>query len=106
MGHVLPGSRENYFSRTDPREVRENYLKLDFSREGRTGHYGELKEKVGTLEMERGVLENVIRDQQKRIGELRNDLDKYNPQYLETEALLSEIRELRQELNTIKKEIQ
>ena len=104
MGHVLPGSRENYFSRTDPREVRENYLKLDFSREGRTGDYGELKKKVGTLEIERGVLENVIRDQQRRIDELRSDLDRYNPKYIEADALLGEMEELRKELEELRRE--
>jgi len=33
MGHVLPGSRENYFSRNDPAEIAEQYMKIDFSRE-------------------------------------------------------------------------
>ena len=33
MGHVLPGSRENYFSREIPEDIEENYVKIDFSRE-------------------------------------------------------------------------
>lgn len=33
MGHVLPGSRENYFSRNNPEEIAEEYMKIDFSRE-------------------------------------------------------------------------
>lgn len=33
MGHVLEGSRENYFSRNDPDEIETEYMKIDFGRE-------------------------------------------------------------------------
>jgi len=33
MGHVLEGSRENYFSRYRPQDIEESYQKIDFSRE-------------------------------------------------------------------------
>ena len=33
MGHVLEGSRENYFSRNEPEEIAQEYMKIDFSRE-------------------------------------------------------------------------
>lgn len=33
MGHVLEGSRENYFSRNDPQEIAAEYMKIDFGRE-------------------------------------------------------------------------
>ena len=32
MGHVLPGSRENYFSRSRSDDLREQYMRVDFSR--------------------------------------------------------------------------
>jgi integrase len=35
MGHVLPGSRENYFSRQRPQDVQEQCMKINFSREVR-----------------------------------------------------------------------
>lgn len=35
MGHVIPGSRENYFDRNDPEEIEAEYMKIDFSREGK-----------------------------------------------------------------------
>jgi hypothetical protein len=34
MGHRLPGSRGNYFDYHDIDEVREKYLRIDWSREG------------------------------------------------------------------------
>ena len=106
MGHVLPGSRENYFSRTDPTEVRENYMQLDFSKEGRTGDYEELKEKVETLDMERGVLENVIGEQQRRMDKLHDDLDKYSPKYFDVQGLLAQLEHLENEIERLKKERQ
>lgn len=33
MGHVLPGSRENYFSRERPEDIEEQYMKINFGRE-------------------------------------------------------------------------
>jgi len=33
MGHVLEGSRENYFSRNEPEEIAQEYMKIDFSRQ-------------------------------------------------------------------------
>jgi len=33
MGHVLEGSRENYFSRNDPQEIETEYMEIDFSRD-------------------------------------------------------------------------
>lgn len=33
MGHVLPDSRENYFSRNDPSDIENAYMQIDFSRE-------------------------------------------------------------------------
>ncbi len=53
MGHVLPGSRENYFSRMDYEEVERNYNRLDFSRRGKPVNYEELEKKVSALETER-----------------------------------------------------
>lgn len=32
MGHVLRDSRENYFSRNEPGEIEQEYMKIDFSR--------------------------------------------------------------------------
>ena len=42
MGHRLPGSRGNYFDYHDLDEVREKYLRVDWSRDGVNG--GKLKE--------------------------------------------------------------
>jgi integrase/recombinase XerD len=32
MGHVIPGSRENYFSRNKPEELAKEYMKVNFNR--------------------------------------------------------------------------
>ncbi len=46
MGHVLPGSRENYFSRQIPKEIEENYMKADFSREIPESEVQRLRERL------------------------------------------------------------
>ena len=59
MGHVLPGSRENYFSRNDPQEIQAEYMKIDFGRE---------------------IPETKVQKQAKEIERLKQRLTKLEPQ--------------------------
>ena len=59
MGHRLPGSRGNYFDYHDIDEVREKYLRIDWSREG--GNGTRLRE-----------LEDANKDLGERVGSLEN----------------------------------
>lgn len=60
MGHVLPGSEENYFSRTRVKDVEAEYMKIDFSREIARSQIEELKRSQ----------KREIEKLQNRIGEL------------------------------------
>jgi len=70
MGHVIPGSRENYFSRNNTEEVEAEYMKIDFSREG----------KGADLEpLEKGLVEQTLetrelKEQVKTAGQITDKL--------------------------------
>jgi len=99
MGHVLPGSRENYFSREDVEEVKKAYMKIDFSEE-RTGvEYENLNEKFRKIETERNVLENVVKEQRGEIQQLKESYEK-------TEGVGKYIDRLYERMNKMAKEIE
>lgn len=60
MGHVLSGSRENYFSRNDPEEVEAEYMKIDFSREGKRADLEPLQKGLVEQTLETQALKNQI----------------------------------------------
>ena len=68
MGHVLEGSRENYFSRNDPEEISIEYMKIDFGRE------------VPETKVQQQAQQ--IEEQQKEIESLRKELGELRQQTL------------------------
>jgi len=99
MGHVLPGSRENYFSREDVEEVKKAYMKIDFSEERRGVEYENLNEKFRKIETERNVLENVVKEQRGEIQQLKESYEK-------TEGVGEYVDKLYMEMNRMAKEIE
>jgi len=84
MGHVLPGSRENYFSRNNPEEIAEEYMKIDFSRE---------------------IPETKVQKQTQEIERLKMETEKLRAQLAKNVDLIETVQELSRELKTLKREV-
>lgn len=74
MGHVLPGSRENYFSRNDLKEIEDAYMQIDFSREIPTSETQRLKEQLEKERIERTNLETLVIAMRREMEELKKSL--------------------------------
>ena len=74
MGHVLPGSRENYFSRNDLKEIENAYTQIDFSREIPTSETQRLKEQLEKERIERTNLDTLVRAMRREMEELKESL--------------------------------
>jgi len=62
MGHVLGRTRENYFNRNDSiEELKREYEKIDFSREGKTDKIEHISDKLQLMEREREVLKEKVK---------------------------------------------
>ena len=83
MGHVLGGTRENYFNRNDSmEELKREYEKIDFSREGKTAEIEHISDKLQLMETERKVLkekskvaEDVIDNMWSVIDDLKKEIE-------------------------------
>ena len=82
MGHVLPGSRENYFSRNDPSEIAEEYMKIDFSRE---------------------IPETKVQRQAEEIERLKKETESLRAQAAENVELKQRIQQTEQKLGDLEK---
>lgn len=71
MGHVLEGSRENYFSRNDPGEIAIEYMKIDFGRE------------IPETKVQKQAEQ--IEEQAKKIEDLKSQVEKLTAQRLSPE---------------------
>jgi integrase len=74
MGHVLPGSRENYFSRNDVKDLENAYMQIDFSREIPTSETQRLKEQLEKERIERTNLETLVIAMRREMEELKESL--------------------------------
>ncbi len=71
MGHVLPGSRGNYFDYHDVDEVAEKYMLVDFSRNGTSRRMNGLQERLSDAQRE---IERLIDERQTEKGK-REELE-------------------------------
>jgi integrase len=83
MGHVLLGSRENYFSRNNPEEIVEEYMKIDFSRE---------------------IPETKVQKQSQEIERLKRETEKLRAQLAENVGLSENVEQLSRELERFKRD--
>lgn len=74
MGHVLPGSRENYFSRNDLEEIEDAYMQIDFNRETPTSETQRLKKQLEKERIERTNLETLVTAIRREMEELKESL--------------------------------
>jgi len=87
MGHVLGGTRENYFNRNDSiEELKREYEKIDFSREGKTAEIEHISDKLRLMEKEREVLKEKVK--------VSGDV---------TDSMWKVIDDLKKEIETLKK---
>jgi len=70
MGHVLPGSRENYFDRHDIEELAEEYMKINFTHEIPENNHARLRTEIEELRAENMTLHQ-------RLDMIENLLKKY-----------------------------
>ena len=62
MGHVIPGSRENYFSRERPEDIEEQYMKTNFSREVPEGKLEIQARQIRELQKELREVDPLMKD--------------------------------------------
>jgi len=79
MGHLLRGSRENYFDRHDIEKLEQEYMKIDFSREMAGTEKQALKAKIESLSTERLGLEVRVEKLESMLKELKNLLQTPQP---------------------------
>lgn len=86
MGHVIPGSRENYFDRKDLELIMKEYLRCNFSRELPVSETTKLKNRIKELETKNQSLtqklENIeqlltSRNLLERLEKFKNHLDEH-----------------------------
>lgn len=85
MGHVIPGSRENYFSRNDIEEIEAEYMKIDFSREGKGADLEPLQKGL----VEQTLETQELKEQVKTAGQITDKL------WETIDAMKKEIEELK-----------
>jgi len=100
MGHVLPGSRENYFSRKDTDELEKMYTEFDFSREGKA-EYEDLSNKIEVLKQERSVLNNVITQQSTEMSKLKEQVEQTQDVGKFVDHLLVQMQSLQEQVNKL-----
>jgi predicted transcriptional regulator len=91
MGHVLPGSRENYFTRNDPEEVRKEYNKINWSRDDTV--YLAHEEEIHNLKQE-------LRDEREKTESVSTYLDSLQMQIEALQKQLLELTPQRQQQGT------
>jgi len=84
MGHVLEGSRENYFSRNDPQEIEAEYMKIDFGRE---------------------IPDTKLQRQAKQIEELQHELEKTRSREITIEAQTAALERLLKRVESLEKKV-
>ena len=104
MGHVLPQSRENYFSRNAPEEIEQEYMKIDFSKEGRGVEFKDLTEKMESLKEERETLTPVITEQSKIVQKLKEKVEQTEGVGRYIDALYEHMDRMNREIAKLKGE--
>lgn len=74
MGHVLPGSRENYFDRQDTADLAEEYMKIDFTREIMANNHARMKGRMEQLEAQNLSLAGMIEELRRELATLKTEL--------------------------------
>ena len=100
MGHVLPGSRENYFNRNDSEDIRLEYNKIDFSREGKSADLKPLKNGLVKQVLEVQALKDEIANLKQKLSEKE---DRYEAAGEITDQLWKTIDVMKKEIEELKK---
>lgn len=103
MGHVLPGSQENYAVRNEMiEELKKAYVEVDLSREGkRSQEFASLSEKVETLKGERETLSRIILEQSKEIQKLKEKVERTEGVEGYIDHLYKQMKKLQEQINEL-----
>lgn len=74
MGHVLPGSRENYFDRHDIEELAEEYMKINFAREIPENNHARMRSEIEQLQSQNLGLVGIVEELRKELAAMKSEL--------------------------------
>jgi len=74
MGHVLPGSRENYFDRHDIDELAEEYMKINFTREIPENNHTKMRTEIEQLQTQNLSLAGMVEELRRDLATMKAEL--------------------------------
>lgn len=74
MGHLLPGSRENYFDRHDINELAEEYMKINFAREIPENNHTKMRSEIEQLQAQNLGLSGMVEELRKELATQKAEL--------------------------------
>jgi len=74
MGHLLPGSRENYFDRHDMEELAEEYMKINFTREIPANNHAHMRSEIEQLQAQNLSLAGMVEELKRELATMKTDL--------------------------------
>ncbi len=74
MGHVLPGSRENYFDRHDIEELAEEYMKINFTREIPENNHTRMRSEIEQLQSQNLGLAGMVEELRRELAAMKSEL--------------------------------
>jgi len=75
MGHLLPGSRENYFDRHDIDQLAEEYMKINFSREIPANNHTKLRTEMEQLQSQNLSLAGMVEELRRELVAMKGELN-------------------------------
>lgn len=74
MGHLLPGSRENYFDRHDIEELAEEYMKINFARDIPANNHTKMRSEIEQLQAQNMSLTSMVEELRKELATMKGEL--------------------------------
>jgi len=75
MGHLLTGSRENYFDRHDIDQLAEEYMKINFSREVPSNNHSKMRSDMEQLQAQNLSLAGMIEELRRELVAMKSELN-------------------------------
>jgi len=74
MGHLLPGSRENYFDRHDIDQLAEEYMRINWTREVPANNHTKLRTEMEQLQAQNLSLAGMVEELRKELVAMKGEL--------------------------------
>jgi len=75
MGHLLPGSRENYYDRHDIDQLAEEYMRINWTREVPSDNHTKLRTEMEQLQSQNLSLAGMVEELRKELGAMKKELN-------------------------------